>query len=88
MGEEIMKKLIVTTKDINEWAEENYIDYAAETVNDKRLRLKVSMKGKFKVTHGDKTLYNGRILWSAVRAFNLLEHSSNIPKIDPTGYIE
>ena len=70
---ENMKKLTVYLNEVERWIGSNYQDYASETVNGKRLRLRINMTGKYIVSHGEKVLYIGDSITLAVGSFNLCE---------------
>jgi hypothetical protein len=69
-----MKKVIISSKDVLSWIDESSLLYASETYLGRRLTMNAYLNGTFKVTHGDKILFYGKSLWSAVRAFNLAEN--------------
>ncbi|HDZ15364.1 hypothetical protein LCGC14_1552410 [marine sediment metagenome] len=68
-----MEKLTVYLSEVATWRDNEYQDYASETVNGKRLRLRINMTGKYIVSHGEKVLYIGDSTTSAVKSFNLCE---------------
>ncbi len=68
-----MEKLTVYLSEVATWRDNKYQDYASETVNGKRLRLRINMTGKYIVSHGEEILYSGRSVIWATRAFNLCE---------------
>ena len=68
-----MEKLLIRTSEVTTWKNNNYRDYASETVNGKRLLFRINMEGNYIVSHGEEILYSGRSVIWATRAFNLCE---------------
>jgi hypothetical protein len=54
-----MAKNIINKDEFDKWTKENFIEYASETINNKRLRFLINLEGKVKVSHENNVLYEG-----------------------------
>ena len=70
-----MKKTEIVKDEFEEWANNTFVDYASESVPGhdnriQRLRFQVCLYGGFKVTLGEKVLYEGNSFVRAANAYN------------------
>lgn len=65
-----MKKQILGNVDLTNYMEEHYVEYASETLREKRLRFMINLYGCFRVTHGKEVLYSGPERYLALKAYN------------------
>jgi len=69
--EGVMKKLLLTIPEAEEWRKNFWYEYASETYEGQRLKLLMNLEGDYQVIHGCKILYDGIALGNAIRHFNL-----------------
>lgn len=53
------KKMPIGGADFTNWMEDTYTEYAAQTYCGERLRMLINHHGTYRVTHGDRVLYQG-----------------------------
>ena len=54
-----MKKSELNAQDLSDWMHNHWYLYATQAISGEILRLWVSGQGRYRVIHGDETLYEG-----------------------------
>lgn len=69
---DMMKKHPINTTDLGQWEASEMTMYASHNdwSGDKRVKLWVTLTGKYIVLHGDDNKYTGKNRAKAVRTFN------------------
>lgn len=65
-----MKKSELNVQDLSDWMHNHWYLYATQTISGGTLRLRVNGQGRYRVTHGDETLYEGSQMTHAIAAWD------------------